>query len=218
MGGLPGLVARPALAFSPDGKRFAAAIGSRVIVGKGKGGTAGTGSVLKGTGHPVRALAFSPDGKRIASVGDGPMVLVYSFGWFGPSLRMRFAASELLTGVSYAPDGRRLATAGLDRTVVLWDAARPTADTAVSMTGHADKPRVVTYLDDGTLFSVGESGQAILWDPSAGVKLHEYRLGHGVASAVAASPDGTRVVTGGSDGRVALFNTARATVLTAVGM
>ena len=215
-GAYQGATQVPALAFSPDGRRLVAAIGSYIVLWKVKGKTAGSGKMLKGTGHPIRALAFAPDGKRFASVGDGPTVLLWSFGWFGPSARVRFVAAELMTSVGFSPDGRRLATVGLDRTIHLWDADRPATE-AVALTGHTDNPRLVRYLDDGTALSVGESGQAFLWDPSAGIKLHEYRLGRGVSPAVAATPDGSRVVTGGSDGKVTVYNTSRATVLTAVG-
>ncbi|HVK12778.1 MAG TPA: serine/threonine-protein kinase [Gemmataceae bacterium] len=211
-----GATSIPALAFSPDGRRLVAALGAHLIVWKIKGKTAGSGTVLRGTGHAIRAVAFSPDGRQFASVGDGKSVLIWSFGWFRPSARVRFRAAELMTSVAFSPDGRKLATAGLDRTVLVWDPDRSPVG-AVSLAGHADNPRLVQFLDDGILLSVGEGGQAFLWDPAAGVKLHEYRLGRGVASAVAASPDGARVVVGGSDGKVSVFNTSRATVLTAVG-
>lgn len=198
------------MGFSPDGRRFAAGIGPFVVNWKITGRQAGTGDILKGHGGPVRSLTWSPDGKRIASGGDSRIVLVWGFGWLGVSLKARLRAhSDIVTSLAFAPDGHRLACAGLDKEVVLWDGNDLKGGSQVSLNGHTDHLRLVQYLNDGTLVSVSQSGHIIFWDQAAGIVFSEWRISERMASCLAVSPDGRRVASGTSDGRVSVFDVAR---------
>ena len=104
-----------------------------------------------------------------------------------------------------------LAAAGLDKAVVLWDAANPKPETTVSLAGHADPVRTVAYLRDGILASVSMSGHMILWDTRAAVPVAEFHLSDRLATSVAISPDGRRVATGSSDGKLSLYETVKVT-------
>jgi WD40 repeat protein len=134
------------VAYSPDGKLLAAAIGTY----DGMDGAvcvwdAATGQLvcnLRGHFDGVWGVAFSPDGKRLASA---------SGGWDGKTpgdvkIWDIQTAQELCTlrghtdtvfGVSFSPDGRRLATAGGDG-LRIWDGT-PLAETPVRDTRPADK-------------------------------------------------------------------------------
>ena len=211
-------VAVPVLTFSADGRRAAAGIGPFVIAYKLNGRRARAGEVLKGNAGLVRALAFSPDGRRLATGGEGKNLLVWGWGWFGASRRARVRAhADIMTGLAWSPDGTRLAAAGLDRAVVLWDAASPKAETTVSLAGHADPIRTVQYLRDGMLASVSMAGHMILWDPRAAVGVAEFHLSDRLATSVAISPDGRRVATGSSDGKLSVYDTVHVTAGVTVG-
>jgi serine/threonine-protein kinase len=207
-----------AVAFAADGKRFAAAIGPFVVAWKITGRQAGTGEILKGHGGPVQAVAWSPDGKRVASAGESKNVLVWGFGWLGASQKAKFRShTEILNGISFSPDGTRLAAGGTAKTVAVWDPENPKPETAVSLVGHTDHVRLVQYLPDGTLMSVGQSGHVIVWDAAAAIPLAEFHLSDRMATAVTVAADGKRVVTGSSDGRVAIFETVRVPSAVTVG-
>jgi eukaryotic-like serine/threonine-protein kinase len=202
----------PTMAFAPDGKRFIAGIGPFVVSWKVNGRTAGTGEILKGHGGPVRTIAWSPDGKRAASAGESQNVIIWGFGWLGASQKSKIRGhTDVVTGVSFSADSRRLAIGGLDRQVVLWDSDDPKEETTTPLFGHTHHLRVVQYLSDGTLMSIGQNGQVFIWDTGAAISVAEFQLSDRLAASLAVSADGKRIATGASDGRVSLFDAARAT-------
>ncbi len=110
-----------AVAFSPDGRKFAAGL---LRTGtSAKLWDASTGSLLADyTGHSqgVSAIAFSPDGRFLVT-GSGDMSAIV---WNVETRKV----TTVLTGhnglieyVAFSPDGRLLATASWDRTVKLWE-------------------------------------------------------------------------------------------------
>jgi serine/threonine-protein kinase len=208
----------PTLAFAPDGKRLGAAIGPFVVAFKVSGRQAGTGEILKGHGGPVRALAWHPDGKRLASGGDSRNILIWAWGWLGASQKAKLRAhTDILTGLAYAPDGSKLAAVGLDKNVILYDGDDPKETTATSLSGHTDQLRTAQFLPDGTLASVSQTGQVVLWDVRAATQAAEFHLSDRLASCLAISPDGKRVATGSTDGRVNVFDTVKVTAGVTVG-
>jgi WD40 repeat protein/tRNA A-37 threonylcarbamoyl transferase component Bud32 len=135
------------VAFSPDGKRLAAAIGPPGSIGKPfptpgtvkLWDTAGWGerATLRGHSACVWGLAFSPDSQRLASASG-----VYESGRppkHPGEVKIWNVATghELITledhgggvfGVAFSPCGCRLATANQDGTVRIWDGT-PLAET-----------------------------------------------------------------------------------------
>ena len=199
-----------AMAFAPDGKRFAAGIGAFVVAWKVNGRSASTGEILKGHGGPIRAVAWSPDGKRAASAGESHSIIFWGFGWLGASQKARVAGhSDVLLGLSFSQDGRKLAVGGLDKQVVLWDVDEPKEETTTNLPGHTDNIRLVKFLTDGTLLTIGQNGQAFVWDATAAMPLAEYQLSDRITASVAVSADGKRIATGTGDGKLAVFETSR---------
>jgi serine/threonine-protein kinase len=211
-------VSVPALAFCPDGRRMAAAIGPFVVSYKLTGRKAGTGEILRGHASAVLALAWSPDGRRLATAGEGRPMFVWGWGWFRASRKARIQAhTDMVATMSISPDGSRLAVAGLDKIVELWDANDPRESTTISLTGHTDHVRAVQFLRDGMLATVSVTGHMLLWDPKAAVSVAEFHLSDRLATSIAISPDGRRVATGSSDGRLSLFDTVKVAAGVTVG-
>jgi WD40 repeat protein len=135
-GFLPGV---NGLAFSPDGKLLAAAVGN---YGGGDGEVrvwdAVTGQPvfnLRGHSECVWRVSFSPDGKRLASASgkyDGRTetpgeVKIWDMRTGQEVCTLR-VDRHVVYGVAFSPDGRRLATSSGDGTVRIWDGT-PLAET-----------------------------------------------------------------------------------------
>jgi WD40 repeat protein len=152
----------------------------------------------------------------------------------GPGLVPRWTtrrASRALSGelgrhhgpvwaVAVLPGGR-VVTGGDDRRVLVWDPAAPGAGPA-ELGRHDGAVQAVAALADGRVVTGGSDGRVLVWDPAvpgAGpAELGRYDGGvqpvpdaepfaAAVHASVAALADG-RVVTGGSDGRVLVWDPA----------
>jgi WD40 repeat protein len=122
------------LAFSPDGRRLAAATGDyqRAVPGDVKVWDARTGQelfTLRGHAHCVWNVGFSPDGKRLASAsgprtnsgrGKSGEVKVWDMATGQEVLSLREFDRAAL-GVAFSPDGHHLAASSADGTVRVWD-------------------------------------------------------------------------------------------------
>jgi WD40 repeat protein len=99
-----------------------------------------------------------------------------------------------------------MATGSLDRTVLLCDAANPAPENARILYGEANPIRLVRFINGGQhLVTLADGGKVIYWDVATGSPMQEYQIAQGIASSLAVSGDGRRVVIGSSDGRITLF-------------
>ena len=198
------------------------------------------------TGHSgargVFALAFSPDGRLLASGGIDNTVRLWDPAT-GQNMRTLTGHTDIVKfrnayrtrgavqAVAFSPGGRLLASGGTDNTVRLWDPA--TGQNMRTLTGHTaaatlgDAFRVggavqaVAFSPDGRLLASGGTDNTVrLWDPATGQNMHTltghtgtvkfrnaFRVG-GAVQAVAFSPDGRLLASGGTDNTVRLWDPA----------
>jgi hypothetical protein len=154
------------LAWSPDGRRIAAACeDARVYLWDAETGE----RALTYEGHwgEVNAVAWSPDSTRLASVAEDAQV------WEAATGR-RLVTYTGHTGqealsVAWSPDGRRIATGSADKTVHVWDAT--TGERRLTYTGHADQVNAVAWSPDGgrIVSGAGDAWNGNVRDPTAQV-------------------------------------------------
>jgi WD40 repeat protein len=115
-----------AVAFSPDGQRFASASCDRTAkVWDTTSGKPVLALTLMGHTASVESVVFSPDGRRLASSGQDQTVKVWDAATGQETLTLAITGpSAAGRKVVFSPDGRRLACVTTGGMVTIWD-ARP---------------------------------------------------------------------------------------------
>lgn len=210
----------------PDSQYGTGALSSKIHVSP-DGGTYATGShdgtvrlwdvssgqlVRSFTGirwREVTGVAFSPDGGRIAAcaewragfvwnVADGSLVCI---------LGAHQGDVHSFYDIVFSPDGTKLLTANFRGSASLWDAG--TGVWIRDLKDGVDSQELVWGVDfspDGSLVVTTGGGWPLttgsvrLWDAATGAMVREFSGHTDTVSRAAFSPDGTRLLTGSSDG------------------
>ncbi|QIS21379.1 TIR domain-containing protein [Nocardia terpenica] len=191
----------------------------------GIGTTMGFGVAYNnGTLDIVSGVAFSPDGKRIVSGSFDKTLRLWDAATGKPIGTPLTGHTAGVNGVAFSPDGKRIVSGSDDGTLRLWDAdsGQPIG---TPLTGHTDSVNSVAFSPDGNrIISGSTDGTLRLWDTNSGQPIGAPLNGHtdtpligrtrdasrdmnkGV-NTVAFSPDGKRIVSGGFDGTLRLWDT-----------
>jgi WD40 repeat protein/class 3 adenylate cyclase/energy-coupling factor transporter ATP-binding protein EcfA2 len=200
------------IAFSPDGKRLAAADGTGVT-NSGANRTVPIWDVTTGElvttliGHEgdVTAVAFSPDGRRIATSGYDGSLRIWD-ATTGKEQRAFHVGADSY-GLEFTPDGRFLvAGIGCDGVFMVWEAE--TLERRHELRAHTGCVQDLAVGPGGTVVTAGLDGTAKIWDVESGRELASLRGHSGAVLDASISPDGGRVATSSDDGTAKLWDAA----------
>ncbi|MFO0911056.1 MAG: c-type cytochrome domain-containing protein [Isosphaeraceae bacterium] len=151
--------------------------------------------------HPVVAVDMTADGSKVAC-GRANVVHVYDAD-SGLELTSLGGHKDIVQSIRFSPNGRLLAAGGF-QTVTLWNV--PQVIPGLVLTGHTDQVKAIDTLTDGsTVVSAGLDKTVIIWNKDK--PYHKYTLPAPLLS-MAANRDGSRVVLGGADNMVRLYDIA----------
>jgi RNA polymerase sigma factor (sigma-70 family) len=214
-----------ALVFSKDGKTlFSGDFAGTVRLWEVAGGTL-IDTLSTPPGHWIHALALSPDGKTLAAACQHKGKVYHPIHlWDTATRQERVDISRAHNGavfaLAFSNDGNILASAGSDGYVRLWDQASGNLVRELARGATFAIQTLAFSPLDGTLAGGSMDSRLCTWDPATGRLLgSRYAHGHKIVgrkraefdsftgtTALAFSPDGATLVSGGSDERLRVWD------------
>ncbi|MGI8500490.1 MAG: protein kinase domain-containing protein [Hassallia sp.] len=185
------------VAFSPDGKLLASSSLDKTI----KLWNLQTNKEIRTfTGHSggVASIAFSPDGLTLASGSYDKTIKLWDVNT-GKEIRTLTGHSGGVASIAFSPDGQQFASGSRDKTIKLWNVN--TGKVIRTLTGHNDKVTSVAYIRkaNSLILASGSNDNTIkLWDTATGQEIRTLKKDSGYIYAIAISPDGRTITSGGS--------------------
>lgn len=208
-----------AVAWSPDHRQIAVSSWDRTTE-RGVFGTlnvwnAETGEKIKHLEHgryPIGSLTYTHDGKQlIGGTWDFDLVVWDTHTWGAPTVLPPPESPDYkrLNDFALSADGRTLIAAHADGRARIWDIAKQSLERTLyaPSEGQLKGLNDVAWLAGGKLAaSVGDDLTLRVWDATSGRTISVLHGHRRAPLTVAASPDGTRLYTGGAEGTIRVWD------------
>lgn len=186
-----------AVAWSPDGHAIAS--GAAVV----EVWNAASGQLMRSLSSTSvfgpTDLQWSPDSQRLA-VGLDNNLGAQIWSMASGKLLASYRPPTQLRTLAWSPNGQRIASGDVSGTIQVWNAK--TGARLRAYRGHTPGTGIsrVGWLPDGErIVSASRDGTVHIWNATTGKQLFAYRDPSGDVEAMAVSPDGSYIVTGGID-------------------
>ena len=153
-------------------------------------------------GRWVLAVAFSPDGQFLATGDEIGQVNVWDVQRRRIVIQLEGDSTSVYT-VKFSPDGKVLAGAGYDGNVKLWEVEN--WERLGALANGATVFTINFSPHSSTLASTGYES-VNLWEVESGEKIATLTEHTGWVNAVAFSPDGSALITGGDDATLRIWD------------
>ncbi len=207
-----------ALDFSPDGTMLASGGGEPSRSGEIKLWDTKTGVLIRNLPETLHSdtvfgLRFSPDGKKLASASGDKFLKIFELASNKEIKSFEGHTSHVLA-VDWSEDGKKLATGGADNAVKIWDAE--SGDQVRTLIGAGKQVTGLQWTRGaGNQAVAGASGDGTVrfWEPNNGNVGRIFRGPTDYLFAVAVSRDRGRVVGGGAEGVLFVWDGANGQVV-----
>lgn len=204
-----------ALAFSPDGQHLATGGGEPSRSGEIRIWDAADRSLLRELNNvhsdSVLSLDFSTDGGLLASGATDRFVRVFDLSE-GKVVRSLEGHTHHVLGVSWKYDGRTLISAGADNVVKVWNFT--TGERKKNIDGFEKEVTAIRFIGTSNQAAVSSGDGQVVIVKENGDKVRSLEGSSDFMYAVAVTADGKRIVAGGQDSVLRVWNGTDGTVLT----
>ncbi len=193
-----------AVAFAPDGKRFAAVEGRQAL--RVRDWATGRDLLpLMGHRNSVRALAVAADGRTVATAGEDQAIFLWD-PLTGRQRRRLTGFDRRMRFLAFAPDGRTVFAAG-EGLLIAWNAA--TGQERYRRVGHKDAPYwapAALSADGKTLAWASEQKAILLLDANTGKDLRKLDGSGSNLDGLTFAPDAVSLLGWTRDERLHVWN------------
>jgi WD40 repeat protein len=194
----PGRTWSSNIAFSPDGRKFAAGdlSGSIAIWSID---TTTPQLTIPGEGGGSFSLAFSPDGRLLASTSSNSGIIWLWDAQTGKAQRILYTGESQLRQITFGPDATRLAVSSYAGAVQVWDVTNSRALVTHRLESASDP--AIAYSPNGRYLAAGGGDTLVVLDAANGQPILNLSTTISTINSLAFSPDSKLLAAGLNDQR-----------------